>query len=78
MDRGTDVAGVHRRHGDLVAELEPERARELIAAGGRMRCLSARDGMFAFRVCPPDGGLDGSVLLMTLPRSAVLGDPDDN
>ena len=43
-----------------------------------MRCLSARDGMFAFRVCPPDGGLDGSVLLMTLPRSAVLGDPDDN
>jgi len=55
-----------------------ERARELIAAGGGLRCRPVAEGVFEFRYCRPDGGLDGSVLLMTLPRSSVLGDPGDN
>lgn len=57
---------------------QQERARELIAAGGNLRCHRVSDSAFEFRLCARDGGLDGSVLLMTLPRSAVLGEPADN
>ena len=53
-----------------------ERVHALRDAGGQYRCRSLGEGVFEFRMCPPDGGLDGSIFVMRVPRSTVLAGLD--